>query len=65
MEAYTIEDVELLRRKGGMTYQEAVALLEYQHCGDTGKRKCQKARRNQGKSDQPAAEAVSLPGKGT
>lgn len=29
MEAYTIEDVELLRRKGGMTYQEAVALLEY------------------------------------
>ncbi len=33
MEAYTIEDVELLRRKGGMTYQEAVALLEY-HNGD-------------------------------
>ena len=29
MEAYTIEDVELLRRKSGMTYQEAVALLEY------------------------------------
>ena len=29
MEAYTIEDVELLRKKGGMTYQEAVALLEY------------------------------------
>lgn len=29
MEAYTIEDVELLRRKAGMTYQEAVALLEY------------------------------------
>ena len=29
MAAYTIEDVELLRRKGGMTYQEAVALLEY------------------------------------
>ena len=33
MDAYTIEDVELLRRKGGMTYQEAVALLEY-HNGD-------------------------------
>jgi len=33
MKAYTIEDVELLRRKGGMTYQEAVALLEY-HNGD-------------------------------
>ena len=29
MDAYTIEDVELLRRKSGMTYQEAVALLEY------------------------------------
>ena len=29
MAAYTIEDVELLRKKGGMTYQEAVALLEY------------------------------------
>ena len=33
MDAYTIEDVELLRRKSGMTYQEAVALLEY-HNGD-------------------------------
>ena len=33
MDAYTIEDVELLRRKSGMTYQEAVALLEY-HTGD-------------------------------
>ena len=33
MEAYTIEEVELLRRKGGMTYQEAVTLLEY-HNGD-------------------------------
>ena len=29
MEAYTIEDVELLRRKSGMSYQEAVALLEF------------------------------------
>lgn len=29
MDTYTIEDVELLRKKGGMTYQEAVALLEY------------------------------------
>ena len=31
MDAYTIEDVELLRRKSGMTSQEAVALLEYQN----------------------------------
>ena len=29
MASYTIEDVELLRKKSGMTYQEAVALLEY------------------------------------
>ena len=28
MEAYTIEEVELLRKKSGMTYQEAVELLE-------------------------------------
>ncbi len=28
MEAYTIEEVELLRRKGGMTYREAVTMLE-------------------------------------
>ena len=29
MASYTIEDVELLRKKSGMTYQEAVALLDY------------------------------------
>ena len=29
MEPYTIEDIELLRKKSGMTYQEAVALLDY------------------------------------
>ena len=28
MEAYTIEEVELLRKKSGMTYREAVELLE-------------------------------------
>ena len=28
MEAYTIEEIELLRRKGGMTYREAVTMLE-------------------------------------
>ena len=36
MEAYTFEDVELLRKKSGMTYQEAVALLEY-HNGNLAK----------------------------
>lgn len=29
MEQYTIEDIELLRQKSGMSYQEAVALLDY------------------------------------
>jgi len=29
MASYTIEDIEMLREKSGMTYQEAVALLDY------------------------------------
>ena len=29
MASYTIEDIELLRKKSGMTYQEAVALIDY------------------------------------
>ena len=33
MASYTIEDIELIRRKSGITYQEAVALLDY-HNGD-------------------------------
>ena len=28
METYTIEDIELLRKKSGLSYQEAVALLD-------------------------------------
>lgn len=32
MEPYTIEDIELLRQKSGVSYQEAVALLDY-HSG--------------------------------
>ena len=32
MEPYTIEDIELLRQKSGLIYQEAVALLDY-HSG--------------------------------
>lgn len=33
MASYTIEDIELIRRKSGIGYQEAVALLDY-HNGD-------------------------------
>ncbi len=29
MDTYTIEDIELLRKKSGLSYQEAVALLDY------------------------------------
>ena len=32
MDSYTIEDIELLRKKSGLSYQEAVALLDY-HSG--------------------------------
>ena len=32
MEPYTIEDIELLRKKSGLSYQEAVNLLDY-HSG--------------------------------
>ena len=32
MEPYTIEDIEMLRKKSGLSYQEAVALLDY-HSG--------------------------------
>ena len=33
MSGYTIEDIDVLRRKSGISYQEAIALLEY-HNGD-------------------------------
>ena len=36
MAAYTIEDIELIRRKSGISYQEAVALLEY-HNGNVAR----------------------------
>ena len=29
MEPYTIEDIEMLRKKSGLSYQESVALLDY------------------------------------
>ena len=36
MEPYTIEDIELLRKKSGLGYQEAVALLDY-HSGSVAR----------------------------
>lgn len=36
MASYTIEDIELIRRKSGISYQEAVALLDY-HNGNVAR----------------------------
>ena len=36
MEPYTIDDIELLRQKSGLSYQEAVALLDY-HSGSVAR----------------------------
>ncbi len=36
MESYTIEDIELIRKKSGLSYQEAVALLDY-HSGSVAR----------------------------
>ena len=36
MAAFTIEDIELIRRKSGISYQEAVALLDY-HNGNVAR----------------------------
>lgn len=36
MAAYTIEDIELIRKKSGISYQEAVALLDY-HNGNVAR----------------------------
>ena len=29
MAGYTIEDIDIIRKKSGISYQEAIALLEY------------------------------------
>ena len=36
MASYTIEDIELIRKKSGISYQEAVALLDY-HNGNVAR----------------------------
>ena len=36
MASYTIEDIELIRRKSGISYQEAVSLLDY-HNGNVAR----------------------------
>ena len=64
MEAYTIEDVELLRKKGGMTYQEAVALLEY-HNGNLARALIDLEKNGRLKEETPAERSTAYdPAKG-
>ena len=37
MAGYTIEDIDIIRKKSGISYQEAIALLEY-HNGNLARR---------------------------
>ncbi len=68
MSSYTIEDIELIRQKSGISYQEAVALLDY-HNGNVaralvdlernGRIKPENARANgkaEGKTSRPAGK---------
>ena len=36
MATYSMEDIELIRRKSGITYEEAVSMLDY-HNGDVAR----------------------------
>ena len=62
MASYTIEDIELIRRKSGISYQEAVALLDY-HNGTVARALVDlerngriKPEAERGKSKQPAKD---------
>ena len=50
MASYTIEDIELIRRKSGISYQEAVALLDY-HNGNVARALVDLERNGRIKSD--------------
>lgn len=50
MAAYTIEDIELIRKKSGISYQEAVALLDY-HNGNVARALVDLERNGRIKSD--------------
>ncbi len=68
MAAYTIEDIELIRRKSGISYQEAVALLDY-HNGNVARalvdlERNGRIRESTGKEDAPKTKAhVTVNGK--
>ena len=59
MAAYTIEDIELIRRKSGISYQEAVALLDY-HNGNVARALVdleRNGRIKEGRSEAPRKES--------
>lgn len=53
MASYTIEDIELIRRKSGISYQEAVALLDY-HNGNVARALIDLERNGRIKQDEAA-----------
>ncbi len=65
MASYTIEDIELIRKKSGISYQEAVALLDY-HNGNVARALVDLERNGRIKSDaaQPKQERTSSGHKG-
>lgn len=65
MASYTIEDIELIRRKSGISYQEAVALLDY-HNGNVARALVDLERNGRIKNEnaQPKRESASSGHKG-
>ncbi len=55
MDSYTIEDIELLRKKSGLSYQEAVALLDY-HSGSLARALIDLEKSGRLKTDEESAE---------
>ena len=56
MASYTIEDIELIRRKSGISYQEAVSLLDY-HNGNVARALVDLERNGRLKPDVAAQDA--------
>ena len=56
MASYTIEDIELIRRKSGISYQEAVSLLDY-HNGNVARALVDLERNGRLKPDAAAQDA--------
>lgn len=54
MAGYTIEDIDIIRRKSGISYQEAVALLEY-HNGNLAQALIDLERNGKLKKEEPRA----------